>query len=352
MKKNIRKKLLGILTAAALICGCVPLQSVSTVFGEEAQLSELEQKLCDTASDDFMTLSYIALCAYAETATGLGNPLSDTCTALLDVNESGALDILDAYTLLLWYAHLHAYGTLPDEAQAFVDNWNIPVATPTTTLDTTTDSTASTKAVYSGVDVSRYQGNVNWTAVKNAGKEFALIRAGYGKYASQEDPYFDQNMKNAQAAGIACGAYWFSYAASVADAKKEAELFANVIEGYSFEYPLVFDIEAPVHQKMTVSEVSAIINAFCSVMESKGYYVCIYSYASFLNTMVSQTVLNTYDIWVAHFYVDAPSYTRSSYGIWQYTDSGSVNGISGDVDLDYSYRNYPLLMQTAHKNGY
>lgn len=353
MKKNIRKKLIGVLTAAALVCGCIPLQEFPTVLGEEQQLSELETKLRNTTSDDFMSLSYIALCAYAETSAGLGNPLSDFGNETLDVNHSGKLDIMDAYTLLLWYATGCAYGTFPEEAQQFIDNWNVPVSTPTTSMETTTEETKwPQKSIYSGIDVSKYQGNINWNAVKNDGTEFALIRAGYGKYASQEDPYFDQNMKNAQAAGIACGAYWFSYATSVEEAKQEANVFASVIAGYQFEYPLVFDIEAPVHATMSSSEISAIIQAFCNVMESKGYYISIYSYANFLNTKVNQSVLEAYDVWVAHFNVSKPSYSKTSYGIWQYSSTGSVNGISGNVDLDYSYRNYPVLMEKYHKNGY
>ena len=188
--------------------------------------------------------------------------------------------------------------------------------------------------------------------MKASGKDFALIRAGYGKYASQEDPYFDQNMKGAQAAGIACGAYWFSYAESVADAIQEASVFADVIEGYQFEYPLVFDIEAPVHTTMSSSEIGAIIKAFCTEMENRGYFISLYSYANFLNTKVPQDVLERYDIWVAHFDVSKPNYTKTKYGIWQYSSTGSVSGISGNVDLDYSYRDYLGIMVRAHKNGY
>ena len=117
-------------------------------------------------------------------------------------------------------------------------------------------------------------------------------------------------MKNAQKAGIACGAYWFSYAESVADARQEAEVFAQVVQGYQFEYPLVFDIEAPVHAKMTMAQVSAITRAFCETMESKGYYVSVYSYASFLNTKLDASIFEDYDIWVAHFGV-------SRYDIWR-----------------------------------
>lgn len=234
----------------------------------------------------------------------------------------------------------------------------ITSATTTTTSAATTTTTAplqgawAQKDRYDGIDVSKYQGNVDWEAVRADGIDFALIRAGYGKYASQEDPYFDQNMRNAQNAGIACGAYWFSYAETVADAKQEAEVFAQVIEGYQFEYPLVFDIEASVHVSMTKEQVSAIITAFCETMEEKGYYISLYSYASFLNNKVYQSVLEEYDIWVAHFGVSTPSYSKTAYGIWQYSSTGSVNGISGNVDQDYSYRCYPSIMRKNNLNGF
>ena len=192
---------------------------------------------------------------------------------------------------------------------------------------------------------------MDWKAVKKSGVDFAIIRAGYGKYASQEDPYFDQNMKNAQAAGVCCGAYWFSYATSVAEAKQEAEVFAQVIKGYQFEYPLVFDIETATQASMTKEQVSAIITAFCETMEQKGYFVSVYSYASFLNTKVYDSLLANYDIWVAHFGVSKPSYSKA-HGMWQYTDKGTVSGITGAVDLDYGYRNYPAIMKQAKLNGF
>lgn len=230
---------------------------------------------------------------------------------------------------------------------------NAPITTVTTTASTASVTGKwPVKSSYQGIDVSKYQKNINWTSVKNAGNEFAIIRAGYGKYASQKDPYFDQNMKNAQKAGIACGAYWFSYAESVADARQEAEVFAQVVQGYQFEYPLVFDIEAPVHAKMTMAQVSAITRAFCETMESKGYYVSVYSYASFLNTKLDASIFEDYDIWVAHFGVSSPSFSKAKYGMWQYSSAGSVSGISGNVDMDYSYQCYPNIMLRAKLNGF
>lgn len=194
--------------------------------------------------------------------------------------------------------------------------------------------------------------------LKQMGKLSAEERPAMGQLANQVRADIEnalaekQNMKNAKAAGIACGTYWYSYATTPAEARQEAELFASVIQGYQFEYPVVLDIEDKVQTALTKEQVSAVINAFCEVMESKGYYVSLYSYASFLNTYVYQSVLEDYDIWVAHFNVSRPSYSKTSYGMWQYSNSGNINGINGNVDLDYSYKCYPDLMTKYHLNGF
>ena len=159
-------------------------------------------------------------------------------------------------------------------------------------------------------------------------------------------------MRNAKAAGVACGAYWYSYAVTPAEAKQEAEVFASIVQGYQFEYPLVLDIEDSTQTKLSKEQVSAIIQAFCDTMESKGYYISLYSYASFLNSYVYQSVLEDYDIWVAHFGVSRPSYSKTSYGMWQYSGSGTVSGITGAVDLDYSYQDYLPTIRAGNFNGY
>lgn len=197
----------------------------------------------------------------------------------------------------------------------------------------------SAPTVLDGIDVSEHQASVDWTKVKASGIDFAIIRAGYGKEYDQEDKYFDQNMANAQKNGMDCGVYWYSYADSVEDAYKEAEVCYSIIKDYDYEYPLYFDIEESKHANMTTAEVSAIIEAFCSTMKSKGYRVGIYSYANFLSTKVYTSVLQKYDIWVAHVGVDAPEFT-GEYGIWQYSFTGRVDGIIGDVDLNYGYVDY------------
>lgn len=207
------------------------------------------------------------------------------------------------------------------------------------------------RVVRNGIDVSTFQHSIDWNQVKNSNVDFAIIRAGYGRELYQVDARFHENVQKAQEAGLDCGAYWYSYATTPEQAVQEAETCYQIIKDYKFEYPIVFDIEDESQKHLSTATISAIIESFCSTLEEKGYYVSLYSYASFLNSSVYQSTLDKYDVWVAHYNVSAPSYTRN-YGMWQYSSSGTVAGIDGSVDLDYSYKNYPYLMQKYHLNGF
>lgn len=197
-----------------------------------------------------------------------------------------------------------------------------------------------------GIDVSYAQGKINWKAVKASGIDYAIIRAGYGNakaYPNQVDTWFEYNIKEAQAAGIKCGAYWFSYATDVNGAYAEAESCYEVIKKYKFDYPIYFDIETEKQMNLSATQVSAIIEAFCSRLQSKGYYVGLYSYASMLQTKVIETTLKKYDVWVAHVNVSKPAFS-GNYGMWQYSWTGRINGISTDVDKNHCYINYPYII--------
>ncbi|MGN0584197.1 MAG: glycoside hydrolase family 25 protein [Ruminococcus sp.] len=233
-------------------------------------------------------------------------------------------------------------------SQASSDSENTTSATTTTTVTTTV---ITRPPVASGIDVSVYQGKVDWKTVKESGVEFAIIRAGYGKHINQKDKYFDINMENAKAAGIDCGAYWFSYATTPEDALKEADVFYEVIKDYKFEYPIFFDYETNAQYALEPEESSAIIHAFCDRMESYGYYVSLCSYVNFFNTRIEPEIFDCFDTWIAHYNVQVPSYNRN-YGIWQYSCTGKIPGIDADVDLNYAYYNYPNIMIKNNLNGF
>lgn len=231
----------------------------------------------------------------------------------------------------------------------------VPTTTTTTqTTVTTTETTVTTTTTTTridGIDISVYQGIVDFQKVKaESTNQFIIIRAGYGRELSQEDIRFKTNYSGATAAGIPVGAYWYSYATSPETARIEANVCAQVLGDRKFEYPIVFDIEEPNVLAMTPEQIGAIIDAFCSEMESKGYYVMVYCSSYYLNNKIPRSITQRYDVWVAHYNVAQPTYT-GSYGIWQY-GIGSCPGIEGDVDVDYGYRDYTSVIKEKHLNGY
>ena len=201
-----------------------------------------------------------------------------------------------------------------------------------------------------GIDVSVYQGNIVWPKVKAAGIDFAILRAGYGRYTSQIDEKFISNYNGATQAGVKVGAYWYSYATTPAEAKQEAEACIKVLNKRKFEYPIYFDIEEQKAFSTGRNNVSAMIAAFCDTLENAGYYAGVYTSASAASAYFTDNVRKKYDIWVAHWGVNKPSY--DIYGMWQNSDRGSVNGISGAVDTDIAYKNYPKIMEDCGFNNF
>lgn len=203
---------------------------------------------------------------------------------------------------------------------------------------------------FRGIDVSKWQGNIDWNRVKASGVDFAILRAGYGSVSSQKDVTFEDNYQNAKAAGIPVGAYHYSYAKDIAGAKREAQTFLEWIKGKQFEYPVVFDIEESATYNLGKNTVSEIIKTFCSIVEAAGYYVSVYTNKNWLDHVVSDEVKSKYDTWLAQW-TSTPSYT-GPYGMWQYTSSGVVDGISGRVDMDIAYKNYPEIIKRKQLNGW
>lgn len=201
-----------------------------------------------------------------------------------------------------------------------------------------------------GIDVSKWQGTIDWAKVKASGIDFAILRCSFGRASSQKDAMFETNYKNAKAAGMPVGAYHYSYATTVEQAKAEAQLCLNTIKGKTFEYPIYFDIEDPSQSSLSKSTISAIIKAFCKTVEEAGYYVGIYANLSWLNTKIDDECKKRYDVWLAQWSGE-PTYT-GSFGMWQNSSKGTVPGISGNVDTDVSYKDYPSIIKKNGLNGF
>lgn len=195
-----------------------------------------------------------------------------------------------------------------------------------------------------GIDVSHHQGEIDWTKVKT---DFAIIRAGYGKYAYQEDPEFSENVKGACSAGIPVGVYWYSYAGDVESAKKEAEVCLQVIEPYrdKISLPVFFDQEyEPAIKAARFSTRTRCCTAFIAAVEAAGYRAGLYASKDWLDNRIdAKAIPESAVIWVAQ-YASRCTYT-GRHTIWQYTSDGSVDGIKGRVDLNQASDD--LLTSTA-----
>lgn len=197
-----------------------------------------------------------------------------------------------------------------------------------------------------GIDVSSYQGSVDWAAVKASGVDFAILRTGYGDEnpAVQTDAYFSANYDGATSNGVKVGAYHASYATTPEAALREAQLCLSILNGRHLDYPVFFDVEQSAHAAMTSDQLAAVVSAFCGAVTAAGYRAGIYSSANMYNSNLNSAALNGYDKWVAHHDVVAPNFS-GAHTMWQYTSTGSVPGIAGSVDLDYSYQDYPNVVQ-------
>ena len=201
-----------------------------------------------------------------------------------------------------------------------------------------------------GIDVSSYQGDIDWKAVKDSGVEFAMIRVGYRGYGTgtlRYDTKYKQNIEGALSNGIDCGVYFFTQAINEAEAIEEANYVVNGIQGYNITYPIVIDTEYVTSDKtgradnLSVSDRTNICKAFCSRISDCGYKPMIYASKYWIYDNINISELSNYLVWLAHYVKGAPenkSDYKGDYLIWQYTSTGSVNGINGDVDLDILYK--------------
>ena len=184
-----------------------------------------------------------------------------------------------------------------------------------------------------GIDVSTWQGDVDYNKVKKDGIEFVIIRAGFGREPSQVDNCFEKNYQNAKAAGLKVGAYWYSYAVSVNDARLEADACMQVIKGKRFDLPVFYDIEESFQFNKGKSFCSQIATAFCDKLKSGGLRPGLYMSISPLCSYITDEVQKAYPLWIAQ-YNNVCQYD-GNYAIWQYSDSGKVSGVDGNTDMNY-----------------
>ena len=286
-----------------------------------------------------------------------GQPISSktVCCKAQDLGFTGIANItssyqythLDVRTSGKWYGdEIHGNGTVTDD---FYKYFGIA------------KTQQPSESIAKGIDVSYAQGVIDWEKVKASGLvDFAILQAGYGREYNQVDVQFERNYSECKRLGIPCGAYWFSYAMSADEAKREAQVFLQIIKGKSFEYPVYMDLELAKQFELGKAACSEMADAFLSTMEQAGYYAGLYCSTYYLDKYLSDSVKSRYTIWCAQ-YASKCTY-QNPYGIWQYNVAGdteydiigqkSIPGISGKCDMDYCYTDYPSIIKAAGLNGF
>ncbi len=196
-----------------------------------------------------------------------------------------------------------------------------------------------------GVDVSSHQEWIDWEKVKNAGIDFAYLRVGYRGWQTGEihkDAYFDYNIQACQKYGIKVGVYFFSQATSVEEAREEAEFTLQQIKSYTIDLPVCFDIEQAGEGEGRVDNLSQEVwtqNAvtFLHIIQNAGYQTMNYNSTNLFDKYFLLEYMQEFDTWIAQYDVDYPTYPYT-FSIWQYTDSGTVDGIDGNsTDMDIMF---------------
>lgn len=205
-----------------------------------------------------------------------------------------------------------------------------------------------------GADLSKFNRNVDMKLAKKNGMDFVILKAGSGY--SGEDPKFQQNYRNAKAAGLNVGAYWYSYAVNVEEAKEEAVRYLKILKNKQFEYPVYLDFEDPSQRRIPSKTKTDMAIAFMSILEKNGYYTGLYSSGYWINNQFEKERLKDYDIWIAHWHVTSPNCFTPDYGMWQFTNKSKIKGVpdtgEGGVDMNYSYKNYPKIIKDARLNNF
>lgn len=193
-----------------------------------------------------------------------------------------------------------------------------------------------------GIDVSKYQGDIDWEKVAAAGVEFVIIRAGYrGSVtgAIVKDPLFEQNIKGAEAAGLEVGVYFFTQAISEAEAVEEASAVITMVAPYKLKLPIYIDTEGAGGNGradgLDAETRTEVCDAFCRTCVNAGYNGGVYASRYWLYNNLFMDRLNKYEVWLAE-YVSVPKYT-GYYTMWQHSSKGKIDGINGNVDLDIYY---------------
>ena len=202
------------------------------------------------------------------------------------------------------------------------------------------------------MDVSRWQGNIDWKQVKASGKVNGVMlrtvstNTAYG--GIYIDPTFEKNYWGCVEAGLPVGAYYYTKATTANYAAKELVKLKVALEGKTFQLPVAVDVEDSSLKALTPEALAKIIKMAAKQIEEWGLYAMVYTYTNFADTALAMNELTDFDLWIADYRSKRPS---RKHGIWQYTSKGSVPGVNGVVDLSHAYKDYPKIIQKAGLTG-
>ena len=189
-----------------------------------------------------------------------------------------------------------------------------------------------------GIDVSKHNGTIDFKKVKDSGIKFVILRIGYGGSAPVKDEKFEENYRNARANGLLVGVYIYSYADTPSDITCEKEAVIKWLGGKHLDLPVFLDLEDEKTSKCNKVEITSFVTEFCTYIKNKGYKAGIYANKYWLTSKINTTIFALSDdvtIWLAEWNKEVTY--PGIYTIWQYTSKGNVNGIKGNVDMNYLY---------------
>ncbi|MCR5398516.1 MAG: hypothetical protein K6E68_03165 [Lachnospiraceae bacterium] len=241
------------------------------------------------------------------------------------------------------------YKAIADISYLIKTEADIDASREDTAVNDAAEETSGSSAIrtdadaHFGIDVSKYNGNIDWARVKDAGVEYAIIRCGYRGSSSGSivvDPMFTANIEGATAAGIPVGVYFFTQALNPMEAVEEASAALSLVSQYKLDYPIFIDSEGAGGRgradNLTVEDRSAVIEAFCTTIRSGGHKAGVYASRNWYNKKLDITKFSAGNvIWLAE-YGDAPTY-GGTYHLWQYSSAGRIDGIEGRVDMNLSF---------------
>lgn len=194
------------------------------------------------------------------------------------------------------------------------------------------------------LDVSRWQGSIDWDAVKRSGKIDGVMLRVLGSKGGKLylDPYFARNYAECARLGLPVGGYYYTCAVTQRQTEEELAALKTALRGKTFQLPLAIDVEDPRLRSLAPAKLSALVAEAAAQLEAWGLYAMVYTYTNFADTALDMAALAAYDLWIADYRGKRPA---RKHGMWQYTSSGKIPGVSGPIDLSHAYKDYAGIIQ-------